>query len=197
MPCPPLEEGRLYLRSLNTPLGGLCGEGGIIAVEVDGRPEPGLALLLAARKRFVLGGVILPLSGRGSLLPGVRIAEVGGEAFAREAAVGLLNPPLSPSRSRVAEADRGGCCPRAGEAARFARGDCLLDSPIEGRSRFENLAVATPRLRAACCVAVEAALLSFEGDFGAAVLFPDLDVFRLRPTRGSMSNTTGRGSFSE
>lgn len=89
---------------------------------MDGLALLGLTLLLAARKRFVVSGVFLPLSCRGILLPAVRKADVGGDAFASEAVVGLLKPPLS--RSCVAEAERGGCCAKAGEVARFANGEC-------------------------------------------------------------------------
>lgn len=191
---PPCDGGKLFRRTRSAPLRGLWGEGGI-AVEVVGRPEPGLALLLAARSRFeLLGGVTLPLvSCRGILLPAVRKADVGGDAFARDAAVGLLKPPLSRWRSCVAGAERGGWCAAEGDTARFAFGCIWLDSPIEGRKRFENLAAARPRFLAACCVDADGILGFREDELGPVLLISSI----FKPTRGSISKIKGRGSSPE
>lgn len=113
-PLPPCEEGKLFLLSLTVPFDALARPAGIGAPEVEGLTDLGLALLLAALTRFASGVTLLLSLARGSRLvfvvfpaPAARNVEVEGEALANDAAVGLLNPPLS--RSCVAEAERGGC----------------------------------------------------------------------------------------
>lgn len=83
-----------------------------------------------------------------------------------------------------------------GEAARLA---CwrLLDSAVDGRNLFENLAAAKPFLWTACCVEAEAATTA-RGEVIFTVDLPFGGVSSsFKPTRGSMSKMTGRGSSPE